>query len=94
LYYNLKTPCSSILNPIPVNEITLSLETLTVQGIQALEPNDNYCPKQPIPQNTPHIAGVAAVSTWRNARAKRDRSIVMQKPNVRVIATYATMCQK
>jgi hypothetical protein len=35
-----------------VNEITLSLETLTLQGIQALDPNDNYCPKQPIFQNT------------------------------------------
>jgi len=50
------------LSPIPVNEITLSLETLTVQGIQALEPNDNYCPKQPIFQNTPQCVGVAAVS--------------------------------
>jgi len=45
-----------------VNEITLSLETLTVQGIQALDPNDNYCPKQPIFQNTAQCVGVAAVS--------------------------------
>jgi len=50
------------LNPIPVNEITLSLETLTVEGIQALYPNDNYCPKQPIFQNTAQCVGVAAVS--------------------------------
>jgi hypothetical protein len=52
-----------------VNEITLSLETLTVQGIQALNPNDNYCPKQPIFQNTAQCVGVAAVSAWRNAGA-------------------------
>jgi len=50
------------LNSIPVNEITISLETLTVQGIQALDPNDNYCPKQPIFQNTAQCVGVAAVS--------------------------------
>ncbi len=55
-----------------MNEITLSLETLTVQGIQALDPNDNYCPKQPICQNTAQCVGVAAVSAWRNARQRRS----------------------
>jgi len=68
--FGIRLPCkyrglvsSILLNTIPVNEITLSLETLTLQGIQALDPNDNYCPKQPIFQNT----------------AQCDRSIVMQK---------------
>gem|GEM_PF-6316882 len=44
----------SHLKTIPVNEITLSLETLTVQGIQALDPNDNYCPKQPFSKIPPN----------------------------------------
>ncbi len=43
----------------------------TVQGIQALDPNDNYCPKQPIFQNTAQCDG--------ETPAKGDRSIVMQK---------------
>jgi len=53
-----------------VNEITLSLETLTVQRIQALDPNDNYCLKQPIFQNTAQCDGVAAVSASLCKRKK------------------------
>jgi len=53
-----------------VNEITLSRETLTGQGIQALDPNDNYCPKQPIFPNTAQYDGeTPALMRWRNARS-------------------------
>jgi len=48
---------------------------LTVQGIQALDPNDNYCPKQPIFQNTAQCVGVAAVSAWRSLYSDAETAV-------------------
>jgi hypothetical protein len=57
-----------------VNEITLSLETLTVQGIQALDPNDNYCPKQLIFQNTAQRLPFGKSPELAHQEDLRDRS--------------------